>query len=80
VDFNCVQRCQGIVTVVAIECGPMMSPRIRSRLRSLPREQQPRTSHLKADVVLLYRHVIFFWFHLHYVFKLEQFIIYVSLL
>jgi hypothetical protein len=49
VDFNCVQRCQGIVTAVVIECGPMASPRIERRLVSPPREQQPRTSHLRAD-------------------------------
>jgi hypothetical protein len=49
VDFNCVQRYQGIVTVVAIGCGTMVSPRIRKRLGSLPRERQPRTSHLRAD-------------------------------
>jgi hypothetical protein len=48
-DFNCVQRCQSIATVVAIGCGPMTSPRIGRRLRSPPREQQPRTSHLRAD-------------------------------
>jgi hypothetical protein len=49
-DFNCVQRCQGIVTAVAIGCGPMASLRIGRRLGSPPREQQPRTSHLMADV------------------------------
>jgi hypothetical protein len=49
VDFNYVQRCQSIVTAVAIRCGPMTSPRIGRRLGSLPREQQPRTSHHRAD-------------------------------
>jgi hypothetical protein len=49
VDFNCVQRCQSIVTTVAIGCGPMVSLRIGMRHESPPREQQPRTSHLRAD-------------------------------
>jgi hypothetical protein len=29
VDFNYVQRCLSIATVVANLCGPMMSPRTR---------------------------------------------------
>jgi hypothetical protein len=49
VDFNCVQIYQGIVTVATIGCGLMVSPRIRKRLESPPHEQQPRTSHLRAD-------------------------------
>jgi hypothetical protein len=49
VDFNCVQRCQGIVTVVAVGCGPTVNPRFGRRLGSPPREQQLRTSHLRAD-------------------------------
>jgi hypothetical protein len=49
VDFNCVLRCQGFVTVVAVGCGPTMSPRIGKRFESLPREQPTRTSHLRAD-------------------------------
>jgi hypothetical protein len=49
VDFNYMQRCQGIVTAVVIGCGPMTSPRIGRRHGSSPREQQPRTSHLRAD-------------------------------
>jgi hypothetical protein len=49
VDLICVQRCQGIVTTMAIGCGPMMSPRIERRLGNLPREQQPKTSHLRAN-------------------------------
>jgi hypothetical protein len=49
VDFNCVQKCQGIVTVVAIRCGPMASPRIGRRYGSPPHEQQLRTSNLRAD-------------------------------
>jgi hypothetical protein len=49
VYFNCVQRCQDIVTVVAIGCDPMASLRIGRRHESPPREQQPRTLHLRAD-------------------------------
>jgi hypothetical protein len=49
VNFNCVQSYQSIVTAVAIGCGPMVSPRIGRRHESLPREQQPRTSYLRAD-------------------------------
>jgi hypothetical protein len=47
--FNCVQRCQGFVTAVASGCGLVVSPMIWMRLGSLPREQQSRTSHLRAD-------------------------------
>jgi hypothetical protein len=46
-----VQRYQGFVTVVALGCGPMASPRIGRRLESPPREQQLRTSHLRTDAV-----------------------------
>jgi hypothetical protein len=49
VFFNYVQRCQGSVTTVVSGCGPVMSPMIGKRLGSPPREQQPRTSHLRAD-------------------------------
>jgi hypothetical protein len=49
VDFNYVQRCQGFMTAVAVGCDPTASSRIGKRLRSLPREQPPRTSHLRAD-------------------------------
>jgi hypothetical protein len=47
--FNCVQKCQGFVTTVASGCGPVVSPMFGKRLGSPPREQQPRTSHLRAD-------------------------------
>jgi hypothetical protein len=50
VDLIYVQRCQSIVTAVAIRCGPMANPRIGRRHVIPPREQQSRTSHLKADV------------------------------
>jgi hypothetical protein len=47
--FNYVQRCQSIVTVVVSGCDPVVSLRIGRRLGSLPREQQSKTSHLRAD-------------------------------
>jgi hypothetical protein len=47
--FNYVQRCQGFVTAVVSGCGPVASSRSGKRLGSLPHEQQPRTSHLRAD-------------------------------
>jgi hypothetical protein len=37
------------VTAVASGCAPVVSPMIGKRLGSPPREQQPRTSHLRAD-------------------------------
>jgi hypothetical protein len=49
VFFNCAQRCQGFVTDVASGCGPVVSLMIERRLGSPPHEQQPRTSHLRAD-------------------------------
>jgi hypothetical protein len=48
VYFNCVQRYQGFVTVVVVGCGPMANLKFGRRLGSPPREQQPRTSHLRA--------------------------------
>jgi uncharacterized protein YceK len=44
-----VQRCPSIVIAVTSGCGSVVSPRIEKRLGSPPREQQPRTSHLRAD-------------------------------
>jgi hypothetical protein len=49
VIFNCMKRCQGFVTAVASGCGPVVSSRSGSIPGSPPREQQPRTSHLRAD-------------------------------
>jgi hypothetical protein len=49
VFFNCVQCCQGSVTVVASGCAPVASPRSGKRLGSSPREQQSRISLLRAD-------------------------------
>jgi hypothetical protein len=49
VDLNCVQRCQSIVTAVTVGFGSMTSPSTGRRLESSPHEQQPRTSHLRAD-------------------------------
>jgi hypothetical protein len=37
------------VTAVAVGCGPTASSRIGKRLGSPSREQQQRTSHLRAD-------------------------------
>jgi hypothetical protein len=37
------------VTAVASGCGPVVSPMFGKRLWSPRREQQPRTSHLRAD-------------------------------
>jgi hypothetical protein len=37
------------MTAVVSGCGPMMSPRTRKRLGSLPHEQPSRTSHHSAD-------------------------------
>jgi hypothetical protein len=48
-DFDCVQRCHSIVTVVAFGCGLVVSPGTGKRLKSPPHEQQPRTSHHRAD-------------------------------
>jgi hypothetical protein len=80
VEFNYVQSCPSIVTVVASGCGSVASPRIGKRLESPPREQQSRTSHHRADAGPLYHRVIVFWFRFRYVFELEHFIIYVFLL
>jgi hypothetical protein len=48
-DFNCVQRYQSIVNAASVGCDPMASPSIERRPGSPSREQQPRTSHLRAD-------------------------------
>jgi hypothetical protein len=37
------------VAAVASGCGPVASPMFGKRLGSPPREQQPRTSHLRTD-------------------------------
>jgi hypothetical protein len=37
------------VTAVAVGCGPTAGLRSGKRIGSPPREQQPRTSHLRAD-------------------------------
>jgi hypothetical protein len=37
------------VTAVVSGCGPVASPMFGKRLGSPPCEQQPRTSHLRAD-------------------------------
>jgi hypothetical protein len=50
VDSICVQTCLSIVTAVASGCGPVVRPRTGRRHGSPPHEQQPRTSHHRADV------------------------------
>jgi hypothetical protein len=37
------------VTVVTVGCDPMVNPKSERRHGSPPREQQSRTSHLRAD-------------------------------
>jgi hypothetical protein len=37
------------VTIVVSGCGPVVSPMFGKRLGSPPREQQPRTLHLRAN-------------------------------
>jgi hypothetical protein len=49
VNLICVQRCPSIITAVASGCDPVVSSKTGKRLGSLPREQQPRTSHHRAD-------------------------------
>jgi hypothetical protein len=66
-DFNYVQRCQGIVIVVAIGCGSMVSPRIGRRYGSPPREQQSRISHLRADADPRIVEWQYFWCRFRYV-------------
>jgi hypothetical protein len=41
------------VTAMAVGCGPTTSPRIGKRLGSTPREPQPKTSYLRANVGLV---------------------------
>jgi hypothetical protein len=44
-----VHGCQGFVTAVISGYGPVVSSMFEKRLGSPPHEQQPRTSHLRAD-------------------------------
>jgi hypothetical protein len=67
------------VTAVTVGCGPAASPSIGKRLGSLPREQPSRTSHLRADAVLISPSGSIL-VSLPLCLKLEHFIIYVSLL
>jgi hypothetical protein len=79
VNFNYVRRCQSIVTVVAIGCCPMASPRIGMRHGSPPHEQQSRTSYLRADAALVSPSDSIL-VSLPLCFKLEHFILYVFIL
>jgi hypothetical protein len=72
VDLICVQRCQDTFTAMAVGCGPTVNPRFGRRLESPPREQQPMRALVSlSDSILVL---------LPLCFKLEHFIIYVSLL
>jgi hypothetical protein len=66
VDLNCVHKCLSITTAVTNGCGPVVSSRTGRRLRSPPHEQQPRTSHHRANADLYHR-VLVFWFCFLYV-------------
>jgi hypothetical protein len=67
------------VTAVANGCGPVVSPRSGRRLGSPPREQQPRTLHLRADAGLVSSSGSIL-VSLPLCLKLEHFFIHVSLL
>jgi hypothetical protein len=49
VDFNYVQKYQSIVAIVSSGCGPVVTLRTGKRHGRLPCEQQPRTSHHRAN-------------------------------
>jgi hypothetical protein len=69
------------VTVMASGCGPVANIRSGRRLESPPREQQPRTSHLRTDAGPCIAEWLYFSFaSAIFVLKLENFIMYVSLL
>jgi hypothetical protein len=70
------------VTAVASGCGPVVNPRSGRRLGSPSREKQPRTSHLTADAGPLVSPSgsILVSLALCLFLKLENFIIYVSVL
>jgi hypothetical protein len=69
------------MTVVASGCGPVANLRSGRRLGSPLREQQPRTSHLRVDAGPCIAEWLYFSFaSAMFVLKLENFIIYVSLL
>jgi hypothetical protein len=67
------------VTAVASGCGPVVSPMVGRRHESPSCEQQPRTSHLRVDVSLVSPSGSIL-VSLPLCFKVEHFIIYVSLL
>jgi hypothetical protein len=48
-----VQRCLNIATVVANECGPVMSPRTEKRLESPPCEQPLRKAELAVPLLVV---------------------------
>jgi hypothetical protein len=79
VYFNCVQRCQGFVTAVASECGPVASPRSGKGLGSLP-VSTSRGLRILGLMRALASPSLSILVLLPLCLKLEQFIIYVSLL
>jgi hypothetical protein len=79
VDFNCVQRCQGIVTAVAVECSPMGSSRIGRRLMSRPMSSS-RGLRILVPMRALVSPSVGIFVSLPLCFEFEHFIIYVSLL
>jgi hypothetical protein len=48
--FNCMQAFLNIATAMVNRCDPVVSPRTGKRLGIPSREQQPETSHHRADV------------------------------
>jgi hypothetical protein len=79
VDLNCVQRCQSIVTAVASGCGPVVSPRIGGDLGAHP-VSSSRGLHIIGPMRALVSPSDTILVSLLLCFKLEHFIIYVSLL
>jgi hypothetical protein len=59
------------VTAVASGCGLVVSPKFGRRHESPPPEQQPWTSHLRADVGSCIAECYYFWFRFRYVLKLN---------
>jgi hypothetical protein len=79
VFFNCVQRCQGFVTAVVSGCGPVVSPMSGRRLGTCPMSSS-RGRHILGLMRALVSPSYSILVSLLLCFKLEHFIIYVSLL
>jgi hypothetical protein len=80
VDFSCVMRCQGFVTAVASGCGPAVSPRSGGGDLGARPVSSSRGLRILGPVRVFVSLSGSIWFRFLYVFKLEHFIIYVSLL